>query len=233
MVCNSPSQPLDMYFHSAGREALGRCSFNSREPSMKKILIFALLISTIPAQAEDYAAWKLVNKDAEWTRISKITVKHTNLINLIPKDIDKFCPNYQNLNSDEKAKFWVGLISIVTKPESNFDPRQTYTEKTIFDKNGKNVVSRGLLQISQESANAYGCNIQQEKDLHKPEINLNCGAKILSKLVTKDQVIGTYGPKTNKSTGGGRYWSVLRERKGHFPLITGFTNKLDVCKAKL
>ena len=206
--------------------------FNLKDLSMKKLIMFALLTCALSVQAEDYAAWNKVNKDSVWTQATEVEVKKSNLTKLNPSDIDKFCLNYPNLSDEDKTVFWVGLISIMARPESNFKPESTYIEKTIIDANKKNVVSRGLLQISQESANSYGCNIKDAKELHNPLINLSCGVKILDKLVTKDNIIGTYGPRSQQSTGGGKYWSVLRDRKNHFPEITGFTNKLNVCVAK-
>lgn len=199
---------------------------------MKKLCLFAFLSCALSVQAEDYAAWKLVNKNSEWTQIAEVEVKKSNLIRIKPSDIDKFCPNYLNLSDEGKSVFWVGLVSITARPESNFKPETAYLEKTIFDKDDKKVISRGLLQISQESADGYGCNIKDAKELHDPATNLSCGVKILSKLITRDQIIGTYGSNSGKSTGGGRYWSVLRESKKHLPEITSFTNKLDVCRTK-
>lgn len=73
------------------------------------------------------------------------------------------------------------LISIISKYESSFNPMETYTE-SFADSSGKKVVSRGLLQISIESANqsAYKCNIKKAQDLHDVKSNLDCGAKIIA-----------------------------------------------------
>ena len=124
----------------------------------------------------------------------------------------------------------MGLLSIVARPESNFKPETTFTE-SFADSKGKKVVSRGLLQISIESANQkkYGCGIQKAEDLHDPAVNLTCGVKILDAWVQTDGVIASYGQHPPR--GGGRYWSTLRERNKHLPEIRGFTRSLKVCGA--
>lgn len=97
------------------------------------------------------------------------------------------------------------LISIIAKRESNFDPSVKYNETGHLS----GVVSRGLLQISKDSANGYGCSITDEKQLHDAQVNLSCGVKILSKWARKDKtLIGQ--PKL----GCARYWSVCREKDG-------------------
>jgi len=104
---------------------------------------------------------------------------------------------------------WARFVKAMAKAESNWNPNTFYVEKTIFDRHGKNVVSRGLLQISMESANGYGCNIKEARELHDPETNIKCGLKIMDKLIRRDGQV--MGKKDGKWVGLSRYWSVLRE----------------------
>lgn len=97
------------------------------------------------------------------------------------------------------------LLSIIAKRESNFDPSVKYNETGHLS----GVVSRGLLQISKDSANGYGCNITDEKQLHDPVINLKCGVKILSKWAKTDKTLIDQ-PKL----GCARYWSTCRSKDG-------------------
>ena len=179
--------------------------------------------------AQDYAAWKRVNTDGSWTLAAEIAVKATTLVTLVPKDIKAFCPAYDGLGVDKRTRFWVGLLSAIAKPESGFKPETKYVEPDIVDANSQNVVSRGLLQISMESANqrAYGCGIQQAEDLHKVEVNLNCAARIMRHWVEKDGLIAA---ASMPAVGGARYWSVLRAWRGHLGEITGITKDMEVCK---
>lgn len=179
---------------------------------------------------QDYAAWAKKNTDGSWTAAAEAAVASSNLPGAVPKDIDKFCPGYKVQDVSNRKFFWVGLLSIVARPESNFKPETKYTEK-FKDSNGKNVISRGLLQISIESANQkrYSCGIKRAEDLHDPAINLTCGIKILDAWMMNDNVIATYG--NEPSRGGGRYWSTLREKNKHLPELTAFTRALKVCSS--
>jgi hypothetical protein len=104
----------------------------------------------------------------------------------------------------DRKEFWVKLITEMIRYESDFNPQSKYTE-AFSDSTGQRVVSRGLLQISYESARGYGCPIKRVEDLHDSKLNIECGVRILNRWVPRDRMIGT-----NK-LGGARYWAVLRE----------------------
>ncbi len=183
----------------------------------------------------DYAAWADSNKDGSWTRLAERAVSAAALPRLTPTDIGFFCPRYPALANHERQKFWVGLLSAMAKPESNFQPQRYYREKFV-DRRGEPVISRGLLQISIESANQkrYSCAIPYPAKLHDPATNLHCGAKILALWVSTDGVIAhstKVAPTTSTPQGGGRYWSVLRSNKGHLPQIAAFTRQLPFCQS--
>lgn len=194
------------------------------------VLIVAFTISNACA-ADDYGAWARRNPDGSWTRAAEKAVANSTLSSLMPKDIGKFCGKYSDILVNERNKFWAGLLSIMARPESNFNPKTSYLEK-FRDSSEHRVISRGLLQLSIESANQdrYNCRIANSEELHDPDINLSCAVKILDYWVAKDGVIATYGGKNSASRGGGRYWSTLRESNNHLGEITGFTRKLSVCQ---
>jgi hypothetical protein len=197
---------------------------------MLKLLVATLLLFTFQASATlDYAAWAKSNRDGSWTRSAEYAVANSPLVRLVPKDIVYFCPAYPTLHANERRKFWVGLLSAMAKPESNFKPQRFYQEK-FNDRKGRPVISRGLLQISIESANQerYGCDIPYPAKLHDPAVNLACGVKILSKWVSTDGIIAKHSqPRAHK--GGSRYWSTLRPQRGHLRGIADFTRKLPFC----
>lgn len=179
----------------------------------------------------DYAAWSATNQDGSWTKTAESAVANSVLVELVPRDVQYFCPAYPGLAKSERRKFWVGLLSAMAKPESNFKPQRLYREK-FRDARGQAVVSRGLLQISIESANQkrYGCAITDASKLHDPAINLSCGVKIMSKWVATDGIIAKHQkPRTHK--GGSRYWSTLRPQHGHLRAIANFTRSLAFCRS--
>lgn len=183
-------------------------------------------------KSADYAAWSEKNRDGSWTRITEQAVAQSPLVKLVPADIHNFCPLYARLPQQQRNQFWVALFSAMAKPESNFKPQSYYQEK-FKDAQGRRVISRGLLQISQESANQprYACDIKQPQQLHDPKVNLKCGVKIMSKWVQTDGVISK-SARNNDAKGGGRYWSTLRPQRGKVQQIANFTRALPFCKAK-
>ncbi len=194
--------------------------------------IMPLLLACVAGavHAQDYAAWKNANEDGTWTAIAESAVKATQLSMLAPKDIGAFCPTYEGLDQSKRVRFWVGLLSAMAQHESRFKPHAKYVEPAIVGANNRNVVSRGLLQISMESANqkAYDCGIRQAGDLHKVEVNLNCAARIMQHWVQKDGLIAA---ASQPAVGAARYWSVLRAWKGPLGEITTFTRSMNICSS--
>lgn len=193
------------------------------------ITVSALAGSLNHYKNPDYAAWSVENPDGSWTRITEQAVAQSPLVQLIPADVQNYCPSYARLTQKQRGQFWVALFSAMAKPESNFKPHSFYQEK-FNDGKGRPVISRGLLQISHESANQprYACGVTQPQSLHDPKVNLSCGVKIMSKWVKTDGVISqphwSAVPK-----GGARYWSTLRPQRGKVQSIAGFTRTLPFC----
>ena len=147
------------------------------------------------------------------------------ILESVPKDIEIFCPTYASLGREQRKGVWLMIISAITKFESGYRPQVFLQEKF---KNSKNefVVSRGLLQISSESANGFGCRITKEAELHDPALNIACGVRILNRTVMKDTVITAHDERWR---GGARYWSVLRKARTLGP-IQRATRSLASCQ---
>ncbi len=144
-----------------------------------------------------------------------------------PSDVHEFCPNYANLSKAQKKNFWVYLLSSMTEFESGHRPETSYQE-AFNDAKGNPVISRGLLQLSIESANAYGCGFATAQEIHDPKKNLSCGLRILNRWVGNDQRLA--GRINNKWLGGARYWSVLRYTNAPLAKIQGYTRAIDICR---
>lgn len=159
---------------------------------------------------------------------SKLDTLGTDLLDVIPADRTLFCPKYANLSYAQRKQYWTFMMSAMAKFESSFNTNATYTE-SFADSSGNKVVSRGLLQISIESGNGYGCGLKTAQDLHDPLINLACGIRILNRWVARDariagQVDGTW-------RGGARYWAVLRAGdKTSYQSILKWSQNLSICK---
>ncbi|MDG0818122.1 murein L,D-transpeptidase catalytic domain-containing protein [Bdellovibrio svalbardensis] len=172
------------------------------------------------AKVSGSSAWT-AHVESELDRIGQ------NLLNVVPADQSLFCPKYSKLTTAQRKQYWSFLISSMVRFESNFNTNTTYTEN-FNDSNGNRVVSRGLLQISIESGNAYGCAFKTTKDLHDPKQNLSCGIRILDRWIGRDKRIAG---NVSGWKGGARYWSVLRSTNStpYNSIVNGSKN-LAMCK---
>lgn len=151
-----------------------------------------------------------------------------NLLDVIPADKNLFCPKYQSLSYAQRKQYWAFMLSAMVRFESNFKTETSYTED-FNDSHGNRVISRGLLQISIESGNAYGCGFKTTKDLHDPKQNLSCGIRILDRWLGRDGRIA--GKVDGAWRGGARYWSVLRAGdKTSYKSILSWSQNLSFCK---
>jgi len=191
---------------------------------------------TVPDPASEVRApadWDSKSEAESWTNSLAMSLEAYGqglLATTSVKDAKKYCPKYSSLSRDQRKAFYIMLISSMARFESSFKPETTYTED-FKDSQGLWVKSRGLLQISKESANqsAYGCKIVDKEDLHLPAVNLACGVKILNYWIKKDGYVGTYLSKT-QIYGGARYWSVLRDISGSNSKIAAKTKALPYCQ---
>lgn len=146
----------------------------------------------------------------------------------LPYDILEFCPGGIIKN---KVEFYAFLLSEVSRWESDFDPNQStyecdklrcrYSGGCQYNKergycmkgghalDGGLVVSRGLLQISLESAQYEGCTVKTPEELNDPLKNIDCGAQIFSRLMKKSNSIGDIDGN-GKWDGLSNYWAVMR-----------------------
>jgi hypothetical protein len=177
------------------------------------LFLLAVNYACVRAEAISYPAdWDSVPAGAVFTQMTSQALDDLggDLFSMnSPSDSKKFCPNFESFDREQRKQFYVMLISSIARYESSFDPATTYKEP-FLDVHGSPVISRGLMQLSIESANGYGCGIKSAKDLHDPEINLRCSVRILTRWVTSDACLAC---QNSSHRGIGRYWSVIR--KGH------------------
>ena len=138
------------------------------------------------------------------------------LVTTVPKDIDTFCPGYENADIEGRKAFWTALFSGLAGYESTWRPEAA----------GAGGRYRGLLQIWPTSARYYGCDISHPNGLYDGPTNLRCAARIAAQAVARDQVVvGSRG----RWGGVARDWPPMRnaQKRGD---IAAFTRALPVCK---
>jgi hypothetical protein len=100
------------------------------------------------------ARWDGKPDGRKWTASAHASVSalRSKLVSRVPNDVAAYCPAYQGLDAQRRRAFWVYLMSSLAVFESNHRPELTFKEP-FKDSQGNWVISRGLLQISRESAN--------------------------------------------------------------------------------
>lgn len=101
------------------------------------------------------------------------------LIEMVPRDIENWCPAYANADEADRKAFWIGFMSALAKHESTYRP-------TAVSSNGKWF---GLLQISPATARGYKCRAGSGADLKVGGENLSCAIRIMAVTVPRDGVI--------------------------------------------
>lgn len=146
-----------------------------------------------------------------------------------PLDQQAYCPRWAELSISDRKGFYLAMISAMAKFESGFDPKTEYREN-FKDQDGNWVISRGLLQLSVESANGYGCKVTSNA-LHDPKTNLTCALIIINRWVSKDGFFGSStGADERQHRGGARYWAVLRNTSPSKQKILDFLKTQKMCQ---
>lgn len=211
---------------AAGKEP--KCSLawkahgHTSEPEAKRFASTCL-------SAEDGAVDATLSPATVRTKLQALIPPGHALTTIVPADIDVFCPGYVASNKEGRARFWQELLTAIVGPESG------YMTKTTLWEVGQGQYSLGLLQLSYNDKNSYrdtgtpGCEFVTEAQVTNPDINLQCGVKIVTKLVKRAQAIG--GDQARPKGGAAAYWSTLRmTSKARRPIIAA-TRSIRVCQS--
>jgi ABC-type proline/glycine betaine transport system substrate-binding protein len=117
------------------------------------------------------------------------------LVETLPADIETFCPGYAENGAEERAAFWAGLLSALAKHESTWNPAAA----------GGGGRWIGLLQISPQTADHYGCAADTVAELKDGSANLSCAVRIAAVQVGRDRLVAGGGNR-----GVGRDWAPFR-----------------------
>lgn len=139
------------------------------------------------------------------------------------------CKGFNYATDDEKKQFWILFLSAVSKPESNFNSNDEYSE-------GDGTVSTGLLQIDPAAATTWCEPVAKDigiplttkggrarrfftkEQMHDPKINLQCGLLMMQRQLmgVKTEPNGKfYQSKLFTSGADYWYWSVLSDKNSN------------------
>ncbi len=128
-----------------------------------------------------------------------------------------FCPRFARESEADKRAFWAYVFQAMAGAEAGLEPAITvrHTEAAVTRIDGvskRPVRQEGLLQLTYDDSDRYGCDFDWEKDrklglknpnrtILQPANNLGCGVKIM-----KRQIIDQKKPMVVKTS----YWSTLQ-----------------------
>lgn len=152
----------------------------------------------------------------DWDLIIENALPPALLSNQVPRDVRRFCPRFYRMSDRDKRAFWAYFFQALAGAEAGLNPtshvrhigaliaRDPVTHQPVH--------SEGLLQLSYQDSQRYGCNFDWNTDRNlppgdptrtilQPKNNLECGVKILIR-----QIIDNHKPIFWKLS----YWSTLR-----------------------
>lgn len=159
------------------------------------------LNSEAAVEAEPFPVmrWSHVNGSDAWddAALAALSTHGQPLVEIVPKDIERWCPAYADAEPAQREAFWVGLLSALAKHESTY-------KQTAVNSNGKWF---GLLQISPATARGYQCRAGTGTALKDGGENVSCAIRIMSVTVPRDGVIAT---KDSRWRGVAADWGPMR-----------------------
>ncbi|NKX44679.1 transglycosylase SLT domain-containing protein [Roseibacterium sp. KMU-115] len=127
--------------------------------------------------------WDHVPASSEWEQagFAALDTYAAVLPEIVPADIEAWCPGYPDASEEERAAFWLGLLSSLARHES------TWNEQAV----GGGGQWFGLVQISPATARHYGCQATSGAALLDGAANVSCALRIWSETVPRDGVVAT------------------------------------------
>ena len=180
---------------------------------ISNFVLAACLNFSAPAVAEEDALLRAPTREANvpntrwthqpdhliWDRAALAALKSHGkpLVDMVPRDIQTWCPHYPAANDADRRAFWLGFMSALAKFESTYKPRAV----------GGGGRWYGLLQILPATARGYKCHAGTGEALKSGAANLSCAVRIMAVTVPRDGVVHA---KDNRWRGVSADWGPMR-----------------------
>jgi hypothetical protein len=140
------------------------------------------------------------------------------LVDMVPRDIETWCPHYPDANDADRRAFWLGFMSALAKFESTYKPNAV----------GGGGKWYGLLQILPATARGYKCNVGTGEALKNGAANLSCAVRIMAFTVPRDGVVHA---KDKRWRGVSADWGPMRSPSKRAD-IAGWLKRQSYCTAR-
>ena len=160
--------------------------------------------------------WGETGRARMWTRAAMSAVGQHGLDDVVPRDIEAWCPAYAQNSPRLRRAFWVGMMSALTKHESTHRPGAVGGGGRWF----------GLLQIGPATAKGYGCRATTGQALLDPVLNLACAARIMGRTVARDQAVAL---RDRRWRGVAADWGPMT-KPSKIAEMSAWTRRQDYCK---
>jgi hypothetical protein len=155
--------------------------------------------------------------DPAWDELVEKALPADMLSGQAARAVRSYCPRFAEEPEADQRAFWAYVFQALAGAEAGLDPtvnvHHTEAAVAVIDPVTKRPVRQeGLLQLSYEDSDRYGCDFDWEKDrqlpakdpgrtILDPARNLRCGVKIM-----ENQVITQGKPMVSRTS----YWSTLQ-----------------------
>ena len=153
----------------------------------------------------------------EWDAVIEKSLPDEMLAPKMGHKVAEFCPRFNGMSEADRRVFWAYLFQALAGAEAGLnataDVQHTEPQVAVVDGvSHKMVRAQGLLQLTYEDSERYGCDFDWHADKHlrphdprktilQPDNNLLCGVSILD-----NQLVLQKKPLLSASS----YWSTLR-----------------------
>lgn len=141
--------------------------------------------------------WDVRPEGRSWTASTLAAIERHDpvLADVVPADVETWCPGYEDASVEDRRAFWAGLMSAVARYESSWNPQAAGA-------GGRYI---GVMQISPRSADYHQCEADTASELKDGTGNLECATQMMAKAVAMDGLVAGGGNR-----GIGRDWMPFR-----------------------
>lgn len=171
-----------------------------------------------------------------WDTFIERTLPPAMLSHRVPGDVRHFCPRFFEMSVTDKRAYWAYFFQALAAAEAGLNAKTNVLhpgpQLGIDRVTGRPIRCEGLLQLTYEDAQRYGCNFNWKVDrrlsltdprrtILQPKNNLACGIRILDAQIVKQRK-----PLFARSS----YWSTLRPGTQSYRVFAKqMTNPPDAC----